>query len=154
MQNRKFTLSVLPLGRQTKRLQWDASHHLDPPIDHDNNDEDNGHHTVVDDTSPAKSWIYEAARNAGEEVKSIDDLRNRGFDKDSASPDFYWHEHHLPGKGAQFLTAKAFQIENVDDVSQEEARFTLGSCKFTGVTLKQPKGTAGEDLTASRECTR
>ena len=51
-------------------------------------------------------------------------MEEHGSDEESKSPIFFWHEHENPGKGAQFLTAKAFELP-VDEVTIEEAQFTL-----------------------------
>ena len=78
------------------------------------------------DNSDDENWILHLGRDVGQPVTSLDDITNTAvFDEKSNSPDFFWYEHQHPGMGARHLTAKAFQIRDVEDVTEEEARFTL-----------------------------
>ena len=69
-------------------------------------------------------WLLKINTDFLHAPRSIDELKEHGFDDESKSPIFFWHEHENPGKGAQFLTAKAFELP-VDAVTIEEAQFSL-----------------------------
>jgi hypothetical protein len=70
--------------------------------------------------------------NCGEDVfdqsaqsaSRIDFTNQCGFDKESKAPAFYEFLYANEGKGAQYLTAKAFTVD-VEKVSVAEARFAL-----------------------------
>ena len=60
----------------------------------------------------------------GHTLKSLNELKNHGFDPESNAPEFYWSEHKLSGSGVRNLTAKAFSL-HTEQVSNAEARFSL-----------------------------
>ena len=60
----------------------------------------------------------------GHTLKSLNELKNHGFDPESNAPEFYWSEHKLSGSGVRNLTAKAFS-PHTEQVSNAEARFSL-----------------------------
>ena len=53
------------------------------------------------------------------------------FHSESKSPEYYFFERHDPGKGAKYLTAKAFGL-SPDDITEDEAMFSLRITKFLG----------------------
>ena len=60
----------------------------------------------------------------GHTLKSLNELKNHGFDPELNAPEFYWSEHKLSGSGVRNLTAKAFSL-HTEQVSNAEARFSL-----------------------------
>ena len=77
-------------------------------------------------TSTDGDWILHLGREVGRPVKSAEDIIATGaFHEKSNSPQFFWHEIQHPGMGARHLTAKAFGIENAEEVTDQEARFAL-----------------------------
>ena len=60
----------------------------------------------------------------GQNLTSLNELKDHGFDPDSNAPAFYWSEHKLSGSGVRNLTAKAFSL-HTEQVSNAEAWFPL-----------------------------
>ena len=60
----------------------------------------------------------------GQNLTSLNELKDHGFDPDSNVPAFYWSEHKLSGSGVRNLTAKAFSL-HTEQVSNAEAWFSL-----------------------------
>ena len=60
----------------------------------------------------------------GQNLTSLNELKDHSFDPDSNAPAFYWSEHKLSGSGVRNLTAKAFSL-HTEQVSNAEARFSL-----------------------------
>ena len=90
-------------------------------------DEDEPMDDPATPSSPKEEdWILHLGREVGRPVKSVDDILSTGaFHEKSNSPNFFWHELQHPGMGARHLTAKAFGIGNIEDVTDQEARFAL-----------------------------
>ena len=60
----------------------------------------------------------------GQNLTSLNDLKDHSFDPDSNAPAFYWSEHQLSGSGVRTLTAKAFSL-HTKQVLNAEAWFSL-----------------------------
>jgi hypothetical protein len=86
----------------------------------------------------APDWIHNLDVKVGEEATSIGDLQSCGFDEKSNSPAYYFFEMQNPGQGAQYLTAKAFSLRSAEEVTVEEAQYSLLMSRLlTQMTQKQ-----------------
>ena len=59
----------------------------------------------------------------GQNLTSLNELKDHSFHPDSNAPAFYWSEHKLSGSGVRNLTAKAFSL-HTEQVSNTEAWFS------------------------------
>lgn len=93
----------------------------------------------------AHDWLQALGDDAiSGKVTSLAELKDScGFDAQSNSPEFYLFEATHPGEGAMFLTAKAFSLRP-DDISADEARFSLHMAKFLGNLTKSEQGMLAE----------
>ena len=60
----------------------------------------------------------------GQNLTSLNELKDHSFDPDSNAPAFYWSEHKLSGSGVRNLTAQAFSL-HTEQVPNAEAWFSL-----------------------------
>jgi len=75
-------------------------------------------------------------------LPDLEQIKRCGFSKESNSPNYFIQEQEYPGKGAKYLTAKAYNLQ-VEDVTMEEIHFTFSMASLLcNLTLNEQKALA------------
>lgn len=112
-----FNSSTHRLSEPLRQTLEDNVDQTEMIIDGDENNNTNNQTIENNTVNSAESIDNQVSVTAG---KRIDFVNKCGFDRESKSPAYYEFVNSNEGKGAQYLTAKAFSVD-VKKVTPEEA---------------------------------